>query len=299
MTEVAGKVAVVTGGASGIGRGIAEALLEQGASVAIADIEEDVLSGTVAALRLGLRPRSGDQDPGSLSERSESKGRVAGFRVDVREEASVQALHDAVLAEFGRVDVVCLNAGVGPAGRVKDLTKADWEWILGVNLWGVIHGVRAFLPTLLANADGGHLQVTGSTASFAPMTGIASYNVTKYGVRALIETLAQELEEDGSKVRVSLLAPGTVSTNIKTSSRNRPSGLEGALQDMDLEAQAREGGGPRFIKPITAGRIAVRAILADDLYAATHPDWWSIVDERQRLVEAGWRKYPVLEEGAS
>lgn len=270
MTEIAGKVAVVTGGASGIGRGIAEALIEEGATVVVADIEADALAATAAEIG------------------------ATALVVDVTRIESNEALRDAVLAAFGRIDIVCLNAGVGPAGRVKDLTLKDWEWLLGVNLWGVINGITAFLPVLLANEDGGHIEITGSTASFAPAPAIGSYNVSKFGVLALAETLATELHEDGSKVGVTLLAPGTVSTNIKTSSRNRPAGLEGALEDIDIEQGFAKN--ERFIKPITAGRIAVRAIRNDDLYAPTHPDWWPLVEKRHARIEAGWLKYPILED---
>jgi len=270
MTEIQGKVAVVTGGASGIGRGIAEALIEKGATVAIADIQLDVAEAT--AKEIG----------------------ATAFQVDVSKADSVEALKDALLERFGRVDIVVNNAGVGPFARVKDLRLTDWQWLLGVNLWGVIHGVTTFLPVLMANPGGGHILNTGSVASVAAIANGATYAVSKYGVRALTETLALELVDDAPDVHVTVLMPGTVSTNIGTSSRNRPAELAGGLADIDIETgEMREA---RFIKPITAGRIAVRAIENNDLYCATHPDWWPIVEARAELIEADWKKYPVMED---
>lgn len=270
MTDIAGKVAVVTGGASGIGRGIAEALIEEGATVVIADIEPSVLEA--AAAEIG----------------------ATGIVVDVTKMASVEALRDAVLAQFGRVDILVNNAGVGPFARIKNLTLADWEWVLSVNLWGVVHGVTAFLPVLEANPDGGHILNTGSVASFNSAPNGGAYNASKFAVAAITDTLAIELEEDGSKVHVTLLAPGTVSTNIGTSSRNRPAELKGGLEDVDISQGVAKD--MRFIEPITAGRIAVRAIKHNDLYAATHPDWWGIVEARQAKVKEDWLKYPIMED---
>lgn len=278
MTSIAGKVAVVTGGASGIGRGIAEALLEEGASVVIADIEQGALDETVAALR-------------SVSE---GAVRVEGCLVDVSSAESVQALADVVLERFGRVDIVCLNAGVGPSGLIKDLTLSDWEWILGVNLWGVIHGVTTFLPLLEANRDGGHIEITGSNAGFIAQKTIGSYSVTKFGVLGLAEVLAEELAEAESKVKVTYLAPGMVRTNIGSSSRNRPEALAGALHDADISAVINQD--MRWINPITAGRIVTRAIQNDDLYAPTHPEIVGPIRERHARIVAAHEKYPIMEE---
>jgi NAD(P)-dependent dehydrogenase (short-subunit alcohol dehydrogenase family) len=269
VTSITGKVAIVTGGASGIGRGIAEALIEQGATVVIADIEQGALERTAAEIA------------------------ATGHRTDVSDAASVEALKDAVLAAHGRVDIVCLNAGVGPAGAIRDLTTKDWEWILGVNLWGVIHGITTFLPVLEANADGGHFEITGSNAGFIAQPVIGSYSATKYAVLGLAEALAIELEEAGSKVHVTYLAPGMVRTNIGNSARNRPAGLEGALHDEDISLTINQD--VRWIDPIIAGRVVARAIEHDDLYAPTHPDLVGPIKERHARIEVAHAKYPILE----
>ncbi|MFB2586352.1 SDR family NAD(P)-dependent oxidoreductase [Herbiconiux liukaitaii] len=267
MTSITGRVAVVTGGASGIGRGIAEQLIAEGAQVVIADVQQDALDATAAEIG------------------------ATGIRVDVTDPESVEALASAVVERFGSVGILVNNAGVGPLARIAELSLADWKWLIDVNLWGVIHGVTTFLPLLQANQEGGHIVNTGSMASFSPMAGGGAYSVTKYGVAALTESLALELEEDGSDVHVTLLAPGTVRTNIKNSLRNRPEGLAGVLADVDIsEGVAAD---LRWIDPIDAGRIVTRSIRNNDLYALTHPDWWHIVEGRQATIRAAFEKYPV------
>jgi NAD(P)-dependent dehydrogenase (short-subunit alcohol dehydrogenase family) len=263
LPELAGKVGVVTGGAAGIGKGIATQLVAEGMQVVIADVEQAALDATAAELG------------------------AVGIRTDVSDAASVQALADDVIERFGAVHVVCLNAGIGPFGPVKELTHADWEWIVGVNLWGVINGVTSFLPLLERNPDGGHIVSTASMAGLSAGPDVASYCVTKFGVVALTESLALELERDGSKVGVSVLCPGPVRTNIKHSSRNRPEGLaEGGLQDVDIEQMEmfREA---RFIEPADVGALVVDAIKQGDLYVLPHPEYFPSVQLRhERLVEA-------------
>jgi NAD(P)-dependent dehydrogenase (short-subunit alcohol dehydrogenase family) len=263
LSDLRGKVAVVTGGASGIGKGIAEALVGEGMLVVIADVEEQALES--AAAELG----------------------AVGIRTDVSDAESVQALADATLERFGSVHVVCNNAGVGPFAPIASLTLDDWRWIVGVNLWGVIHGVTTFLPILERNGDGGHIVNTASMAGLAPVPRIGAYCVTKYGVVALTETLALELEQAGSAVGVTVLCPGTVRTNIKHSTRNRPASLApGALEDYDLEQDsARQG--DRFLEPAEVGAIVVDAIKRGDLYAITHPEFFTRVEQRhEQLVQA-------------
>jgi NAD(P)-dependent dehydrogenase (short-subunit alcohol dehydrogenase family) len=156
-----------------------------------------------------------------------------------------------------------------------------------VNLWGVIHGVTTFLPVLERNADGGHIVNTASMAGLAPVPRLGAYCVAKYGVVGLTETLALELEQSGSSVGVTVLCPGPVRTNIKTSSRNRPAALSGGrLRDHDLEQDASRQA-DRFLEPEEVGAITVDAIRRGELYAITHPEFFTRVERRhERLVQA-------------
>jgi NAD(P)-dependent dehydrogenase (short-subunit alcohol dehydrogenase family) len=258
FADLQGRVAVVTGGASGIGRGIAEALLAEGAQVVIADVQEDALHA--AAAEIG----------------------ATGIRTDVSDLDSVQALAAEVVERFGTAHVVVNNAGIGPMGRIADLTIDDWRWMIDVNLWGVIHGIQAFLPILRANDEGGHIVNTSSMAGLVGAPNLGSYTLTKYGVLGLTEVLAKELEEDGSKVGATVLCPGTIHTNIGTSSRNRPAGNSGSLSDVDISQEGAEVdmSALRWMIPVEVGGIVVDAIRRGELYAITHPEWWPMVEER-------------------
>jgi NAD(P)-dependent dehydrogenase (short-subunit alcohol dehydrogenase family) len=173
LKDLAGKVAVVTGGASGIGRGIASRMIAVGMRVVIADVES-----------------------AALKETSEQLG-VIGVQTDVRDPHALEELASRVLSLHGRIDVLCNNAGVGPLARLADMTHDDWRWMIEVNLWGVINGIQSFLPILRANPDGGHIVNTASIAGLTVGPGIGAYCVTKFGVVALTETLALELELAG------------------------------------------------------------------------------------------------------
>jgi NAD(P)-dependent dehydrogenase (short-subunit alcohol dehydrogenase family) len=263
LPDLAGKVAVVTGGASGIGKGIAARLAAEGARVIIADIQRDALEATAAELG------------------------VDGIPTDVSDSASVESLARTVVEKYGTVHVVCNNAGIGPLAPVKDLTLDDWRWMLGVNLWGVIHGVHTFLPILSGNPDGGHIVNTASMAGLVAHARLGAYSTAKYGVVALTEALAEELAADGSRVGVSVLCPGTVHTNIGTSSRNRPAELgDAGFKDVDIELE--DNPRYRWIYPDQAGRVVVRAIKRGDLYALTHPDWYPQVAARHEAIAAAF-----------
>ena len=268
FADLEGKVAVVTGGASGIGKGIAEALKNEGVELVIADIEDGALQRT--AKELG----------------------ATGIQTDVSSAESVGALATEVVERFGTAHVLVNNAGIGPMGRIADLTLDDWRWMVGVNLWGVIHGIHAFLPILKRNEEGGHIVNTSSMAGLVGMPGLGSYTLTKYGVLGLTEVLAKELEEDGSKVGATVLCPGTIHTNIGTSSRNRPDGNAGGLHDVDISQEGSEVdmSGVRWMIPIEVGTIVVDCIRSGELYALTHPDWWDMFEPRFVAIASAFGK---------
>jgi NAD(P)-dependent dehydrogenase (short-subunit alcohol dehydrogenase family) len=260
--SLSGKVSVITGGASGIGRALAEAMLAEGMQVIIADIEAARLERTAAELG------------------------VIGMRVDVSDPDQVAALAARAVAEFGTVHVVCNNAGIGPMSPLADLTLADWNWMLDVNLRGTIHGIMHFLPILQGNAEGGHFLNTGSMASLMPVTTLATYCTAKYGVLGLSEVLALELASAGGKVGVTVLCPGPVATDLGSSTRNRPAHLAGGLRDVILEdsEQFREAV-VDWKLPAEAAAIALAAIKRKDFYAITHPSMWPEVEARHAAIE--------------
>jgi NAD(P)-dependent dehydrogenase (short-subunit alcohol dehydrogenase family) len=266
MPSLEGKVAVVTGGASGIGRGMAEEFLACGARVVIADIEQGVLAATAA--EIGAVP----------------------VRTDVANIDSVKALAGETLQRFGRVDIVCNNAGVGPFSKIEAMTLDDWKFIIDVNLWGVIHGVNVFLPHLIGNAEGGHIVNTASQAGLEPFMHVGAYTVTKYGVVALSESLAMELAEDHPKVGVTVLCPGPVHSQIHLSQRNRPASLApGGLHDVTVAAMTSGvEGGARFLEPREVGALVAKSIRDGRLYAITHPELFGSIRARHARIAAAY-----------
>jgi NAD(P)-dependent dehydrogenase (short-subunit alcohol dehydrogenase family) len=204
MQELKGRVAVVTGGASGIGFGLASAFAAEGMKVVIGDIEVPALDDAVAKLEA-------------------SGAEAIGVRTDVSDDASVAALAQAAVDRFGAIHVACNNAGVGGGGLSWEAPLSTWEWVLGVNLWGVIHGIRAFVPILMQQ-DEGHIVNTASIAGLAAGPFMGPYNASKHAVVALSETLYHEMAMTAPQVKVSVLCPGWVKTRIADSARNRPDG---------------------------------------------------------------------------
>ncbi|QGG94070.1 SDR family NAD(P)-dependent oxidoreductase [Actinomarinicola tropica] len=264
MDQLEGKVAVVTGGGSGIGRAVATQLADAGMHVVVADVQEDALDATVAAL-VGAGHRA------------------IGVRTDVSDGESVQALADAAIAEFGAVHVVHNNAGVGVGGPIWTHTERDWEWVLGVNLWGVIHGIRVFVPIMLEQGGPAHVVNTASMAGLISVPYLGAYNVSKHGVVTLSETLHRDLRLAGSEIGVSVLCPGLVATNIFESQRNRPADLTddgratglSALLEGAGESRATEdaiGSFGQVLSPDEVGAVVVDAVRTDRFYVLTHPD---------------------------
>jgi NAD(P)-dependent dehydrogenase (short-subunit alcohol dehydrogenase family) len=211
-----GRVAVITGGASGIGLAMARRFRAEGMQVMIGDIDEEALASAAA-------------ETGALAR-----------RCDVSRLGDLEALAAASLEAYGRVDLLCNNAGVGPAGRLSDLTIADWKWLLDINLWGVIYGIHAFLPILRGNPDGGWIVNTSSMGGLSPVEGLGAYVTAKFGVTGLTETLAAELATEGAPVGVTLLCPGPVRSNLSQSMRHRTlaEGERAGLADVDVSAMA-------------------------------------------------------------
>ncbi len=202
MQEFRDKVAVVTGGASGIGLAMAERFAREGMKLVLADVEKERLDEVTARFQ-----KDGVE--------------VLGVETDVSDAEQMDALGAATLDAFGAAHIVCNNAGVASGGRSWELTTADWRWVIGVNLWGVIHGIRVFAPGLIAQGEG-HIVNTASVAGLLSVPGLGPYSVTKHGVVTLSETLYGELVATGSKVRVSVVCPSWVKTGIFEADRNRP-----------------------------------------------------------------------------
>jgi NAD(P)-dependent dehydrogenase (short-subunit alcohol dehydrogenase family) len=268
MQSLKGKVAVVTGAGSGIGKALALRFADEGANVVLADIQEDALVAAVAEVR--------DRGVEALE-----------VLTDVSQFESVEAMAEAALERFGTVHVLCNNAGVGGGGRIANQQLVDWQWVLGVNLWGVIHGIHAFLPILEANREEGHIVNTASVAGLVAGPGIGPYNASKFAVVAISETLYHELAAAGSKVGVSVLCPGYVRTNIATSQRNRPAHLR---RESKASPEARAGnadiasGVSTGMDPANVAEQVLHAIRANRFWIVTHPELLATVRQRNELL---------------
>jgi len=259
VKDLKGKVAVVTGGASGIGRAMAERFAAEGMKVVLADIEEGALAR-------------------AESEMLAAGATVASKRTDVSQGEDVEALARFTVDTFGAVHVLCNNAGVGVGGNSWQQTEADWEWVLGVNLWGVIHGIRAFVPIMLEQGDECHVVNTASGAGLHTRPWLAMYCASKHAVVALSECLHHELSLTGSKVKVSVLCPAVVNTRIGESERNRPDVLRNAAdagvpgQQMQAMEQAFRALLATGLPPEQVAGAVVDAIKAERFYIITHEE---------------------------
>jgi len=268
MQEFEGRVAVVTGAASGIGFAVASRFAQAGMRVVLADIERLPLEAAVTKLE------------GAGHE-------VLGVPTDVSQWADLQALADRTLNAFGQVNVVHNNAGVVRAGRMEELTLSDWEWVLGVDLWSVIYGVKIFLP-LIREAGEGHIINTASSAGLQASPEIGPYNVAKFGVVALTETLQLELLSDDSPIRASVLCPGAIATRIGESERNRPS----AATETETNERFQEMAGKivgRGHSPESVAEQVVSAIREQEFWILTHPKWIDVLQRRVEGMEDGRR----------
>ncbi len=273
MDSLLAKTAVVTGAASGMGKAFCARFARAGMQVVAADIEQGALDAAVAEL-------------------AATGAAVLGVRCDVSQAADHEAVLAAAVERFGSVNVVCLNAGVSGVNKTSwKLSVADWEWTLGVNLWGVVHGFRTFVPHLIDHGDG-HVVTTASIAGHVSSPYGAPYNVSKHGVVTMSETLLHELRRAGSNVGVTCLCPGFVATNILDSDRNRPdrrdrpagsgaTGPEGPNRFVEIARRAIESGKP----PAEVADLVHDAILSDQFWLFTDDAWDAPIAKRHREIE--------------
>ena len=257
MKDLAGKVAVVTGAGSGFGRELARIGARERMKLALADVQQDALDEAVEEAR-----RSGAE--------------AMGVRTDVSSAAEVERLAAETVKEFGAAHLLFNNAGVaGGGGFVWEASLADWQWVMGVNLMGVVHGIRSFVPLMLEQGGECHVVNTASAAGLvcAPLMGV--YNVSKHGVVALSETLHHDLRAANARVGVSVLCPAFVPTNISNSERNRPPELTQGGEPTPSQKAARE----RSSRAVSSGRLTAAevarmtfdAVREDRFYVVTHP----------------------------
>ena len=260
MQQLAGKVAVVTGAGSGIGRALAERFAKAGMKLAIVDIEQEPLDLAANELR----------DEGA---------EVFAARVDVGDAEQMDAFAEQVLDELGGVHVVCNNAGVGAGGPMWELEPKDWAFCFGPNLWGVIHGIRVFTKHLLAQNEG-HIVNTASMAGLVSVPGLGPYNATKHAVVTMSETLFGELEAEGSEVGVSVLCPGFVSTRIWDASRHMEEGDQPPPEDRAELERTMKAFMEQQMPPSEVAELVHDAILSKRFYVFTHDRTPDEVDKR-------------------
>lgn len=269
MDQFEGKTAVVTGAASGIGLALATRFAEARMQVVLADIEEAALQRAVEQL-------------------TQRQARVLGVVANTMVEESVRSLAEQAIGEFGKVHVLCNNAGVAsttvtPGAGIWEVPNTDWDWVLGVNFYGVLYGLQAFVPHMLEHAEQGHVVNTASLAGLLP--GGGSYGVSKHAVLSLTETLYNDLKARDAAISASVLCPGFVKTQIAEAERNRPSELAsgGDAPEAISMAQALIAQG---MDPADIAQSVFESIEQDRLYVLPHPAWDDTVRSRVEHVIA-------------
>ena len=264
MKDVAGRVAFITGAASGMGLGMARAFSAAGMKVMLGDIQKEALDTAVAALK--------------------GQGRdVAGVVVDVTDRDSVFAAAEQTIATFGKVHVCVNNAGVGSSGTAEGTSEKNWRWTIDVNMWGVVWGLQAFMPLIESHGEGGHVVNTASMAGMFSWKELSAYNASKYAVVAMSETAMAEHLDDN--IGVSVLCPGVVNTNLGTSARNRGEDYGGATdRKSDQMVELLKQG----LNPDVVGEQVLEAIVDNQPYIFTDPGLRSWVETRFQRILSGY-----------
>jgi len=265
VKEFKNKTAVITGGASGIGRALAERCAREGMKIVLADIDEPNLANTESELK--------------------AKGAsVLAVKTDVSKRGDVEELACRASDEFGQVHLLFNNAGVAAGGSPWEATWNDWKWVIGVNLWGVINGVKVFTPLMLAQNTECHIVNTSSMAGLIVGSGSSTYAVTKHAVVALSENLQLSLQQRGAPVKVSVVCPGVTRTDIINAERHRPPELQNEPVAMTPERQAALAAFKAVIEagmpPAQVADIVFDAIQKEQFYILTHPEWLEIIHLR-------------------
>jgi NAD(P)-dependent dehydrogenase (short-subunit alcohol dehydrogenase family) len=275
MQNLPGKTAFVTGGASGIGLGIAKALLGAGMNVVIADIRDDHLAQARAELG--------------------TPERVLALKLDVTDRAAYARAADAAEARFGKIHLLCNNAGVAVVGPTELATYADWDWVLGVNLGGVVNGIVTLLPRILKHGEGGHIVNTSSMSGLVPHGGATIYGTSKGAVLSMMECMRPELESRG--VICSAFCPGAVQSNIAEAHRTRPAELaETGYGEADKRRRQNTDFFHLFRTKEEIGERVLQGILNDELFILTHSEFRQGVAERAEAMCAAVPELPENEE---
>jgi NADP-dependent 3-hydroxy acid dehydrogenase YdfG len=285
MRAVAGAVAFITGGASGMGLAMARSFAAAGMKVAITDIEQAALDRVAP-------------------EFAASNADFITLAVDVTDRTAMARAADATEAAFGKVHVVCNNAGVAVGGPIDQMSYQDWDWVTRVNLDGVVNGIQTFIDRMKAHGEGGHFVNTASMAGHLALRGLSVYTATKFAVVGISETMRQDLEPHG--IGVSVLCPGVVRTNIFASGRNRPEDLRG---DRDTSTLLMVEGVPEVerethiqtildgaLNPDVVGDMVLHAIRENELYIFTHPELEPATDARSAAMRDAFGRWRAWRE---
>jgi NAD(P)-dependent dehydrogenase (short-subunit alcohol dehydrogenase family) len=280
MKDLSGRVAFVTGGASGMGLAMVRAFTAAGMKVAIADIETQALDA-------------------AMQELAASNAQVIALPVDVTDRDAMEAAAEETVRVFGKVHVVCNNAGVAVGGPVDDMSFRDWDWVLSVNIDGVVNGVQSFVNRIKSHGEGGHFVNTASMAGHIGVPGLSVYNTSKFAVVGLSEAMRLDLAPHG--IGVSVLCPGVVRTNIFNSGRNRPTHLStatdtaSAVMTSELPPEHRSARIEELLanalEPAVVGEMVLHAVQTDEFYIFTHPEIQQFTAARADEIDRAFRRW--------